>query len=187
MRVFGIDPGVATTGWGVVEDSGKIDKLTCIEHGVISTSKDNAHGDRLVELREDLRSVLEEFQPEYVGIEKLFFCKNAKTATVVGEARGVILLVTAEMKLPLMEFTPLQVKDAVSGNGKASKLQVQEMVQAILGLDELPRPDDAADGLAIAICCLHTLQNGYSTLDASKSLMKPAIVTSKQKMKRKNI
>ena len=123
-----------------------------MDYGVITTPKDMPHGERLLELRDDLAGIISEFSPDRVAVEQLFFCKNVKTALTVGEARGVILATIAEAKLPIEEYTPLQVKDAVCGSGNAPKLQVQQMVQSILGMEELPRPDDAADGLALAIC-----------------------------------
>jgi crossover junction endodeoxyribonuclease RuvC len=158
MFILGIDPGIALTGWGVIEkDESSRNGLKMVEYGVIQTLKGDDHNERLLELHDDLASVIEEFSPEYIAIEQLFFCKNLKTAITVGEARGVILLTVTEAGIPVREFTPLQIKDAVCGYGKAPKRQVQEMVKSILGLDEIPEPDDAADGLAVAICCASSL------------------------------
>ena len=159
MRILGIDPGVATTGWGVVEDSKAADNgLISIDYGVITTPKEMEQGDRLLELQDGMEEIIAEFAPEVVAVEQLFFCKNVKTALSVGEARGVILSVAARAEVPIEEYTPLQVKDAVCGSGNAPKQQVQQMVQSILNLDELPRPDDAADGLALAICAAGGMQ-----------------------------
>lgn len=158
MLVLGIDPGIALTGWGVIEkDELSQNGLKMIEYGVIETLKGNDHTDRLLELHTDLASVIKEFSPDRIGIEQLFFCNNQKTAITVGEARGVILLTVRQADIPVREFTPLQIKDAVCGYGNAPKRQVQEMVKSILELDEIPTPDDAADGLAVAICCASSL------------------------------
>lgn len=167
MRILGIDPGVATTGWGVIDEVRTgTNGVTMVEYGVIETSKVLAQQDRLLELRSDLLGIIEEFKPDYMGIELLYFCRNVTTAIKVGEARGVVLLAAAEHKVPIREFTPLQVKDAVCGYGKAPKRQVQEMVQSILELDDIPRPDDAADGLAVAIACSSSLATESSIKSA---------------------
>lgn len=159
MRIFGIDPGVATTGWGVIDSDMEKDHVSCVEYGVVRTVKQQNHSIRLRELHNDLMQLLSEFKPDAVAVEQLFFAKNLKTATSVGEARGVVLLAVEESEIPVYEFTPLQVKDAVCGYGRATKHQVQEMVMSFLGLAQLPSPDDAADGLAIALCCSHFLRN----------------------------
>lgn len=160
MIYLGIDPGVATTGWGVVEDSkGSLNGLSAVDHGVISTEVGQPVSSRLSEIYKGLRKILRKYKPAGVAIEQLFFCKNVKTAIRVGEARGVILLALSVPGLEIQEFTPLQVKDAVCGYGKADKKQVQRMVQSILGMDDLPRPDDAADGLALAICLASSMES----------------------------
>lgn len=153
--ILGIDPGIADTGFGVIrkELSGK---LTCIAYGSIKTKAKTDLPSRLEILNQQLDLILNKYQPDFVSIEELFFCKNVKTALVVGQARGVALLTIAKHKLLIYEFTPLQVKQAVSTYGKASKLQVQKMVKLLLNLKELPKPDDAADALAIAICASNT-------------------------------
>jgi crossover junction endodeoxyribonuclease RuvC len=151
MPIFlGIDPGIATTGYGVVESIGS--KLVHVGSGVILTSPKEALPDRLVRLSEELRQVILTYNPMSMAVEELFFSNNAKTAFVVGQARGVILLTGAQLGKGIMGYTPLQVKIAVCGYGKADKKQVQLMVQRLLHLPTLPKPDDLADALAIAIC-----------------------------------
>ena len=150
MKILGIDPGTATTGFGVVEkNSGK---LNAIDYGVISTSKKLPMHLRLNIIFQDLTELIKHHQPDVIAVEKLFFVKNITTGISVGQARGVVLLTAAQADLDLHEYTPLQVKQSVTGYGQAKKRQVQEMVQKILKLDVLPTPDDAADALAIAIC-----------------------------------
>lgn len=148
MVVLGLDPGVARLGYGVIASDGRRDR--CVAYGVIETEKGEL-GPRLLELRERLRVLLTEYRPDRVCVETLYFSKNVKTATAVGEARGVILLTCAEAGVPLIEVQPQAVKQAVAGYGAADKRQVMRMVQALLALPELPRPDDAADALAIAL------------------------------------
>lgn len=153
---LGIDPGIADTGFGLVRKEGA--KLTCIAYGSIKTKAHSPLEDRLVELRQSLLEIFDRFEPDMIGVEELFFCKNVTTALIVGQARGVVLLTAREKKVPMMEFTPLQVKQAVSTYGKADKKQVQRMVKMILNLKEIPKPDDAADALAIAICTSNSLK-----------------------------
>lgn len=153
MRVMGIDPGTATTGFGVIDVEG--DKLSYVDGGVITTLPSNEMPDRLLTIHLELNELLKELKPDLVSVELLFFATNVTTAISVGQARGVVLLATAAHKLPVAEFTPLQVKQAVTGYGKATKRQVQEMVQTLLKLKHLPRPDDAADALAVAIAAAH--------------------------------
>lgn len=148
--ILGIDPGIADTGFGVIENNGN--KFKSIAYGSIKTEAGCDLSDRLETLNGRLEEIIKKYKPDYAAIEQLFFCNNAKTALIVGQARGVALLTIKQNKLPVFEFTPLQVKQAVSAYGKASKLQVQRMVKLILNLSELPKPDDAADALAIAIC-----------------------------------
>ncbi len=149
MIIAGIDPGVATTGFGIIEKNGK--DLKCIDYGIISTDKKIAHGKRLAILEKGIARVIKQFKPEVMVVEKLFFFKNLKTAMPVSEARGVILLTATKKNIQIEEYTPLQVKMTICGYGRAEKKQVQRMVQEILKLKEIPRPDDAADALAIAI------------------------------------
>lgn len=148
--ILGIDPGIADTGFGVIKCEGN--KLVCLDYGTIKTSAKLDLADRLEILNCELDKIIKKYKPSLIGVEQLFFCKNVKTALIVGHARGVILLTAKQNKTPLCEFTPLQVKQAVSTYGKADKLQVQKMVKMLLSLKEIPKPDDAADALAIAIC-----------------------------------
>jgi len=157
MRILGIDPGIAITGWSVI-DFDKDGTPTPIDYGAIITEKGLEVGVRLLEIYSDLNHILEEFKPEYCGLETLLFYNNAKTAIVVGEARGVVLLCLQEHNIPVHEFTPLQVKSSISGYGKATKKQVQENVKMICKLDEIPKPDDVADAIAIAIACFDRLK-----------------------------
>ncbi|MFC1727741.1 crossover junction endodeoxyribonuclease RuvC [Patescibacteria group bacterium] len=148
MIVLGIDPGIALTGWGVVKKS---DSPELIKYGCIKTKAGLASEERLSKIFEQLEGVIKKFKPEVVAIEKLFFNTNAKTALSVGEARGVIKLCAVKNSIPITEFTPLQIKSSVVGYGRADKNQVQVMVKTLLGLDEVPRPDDAADAVAVAL------------------------------------
>jgi crossover junction endodeoxyribonuclease RuvC len=149
VRILGIDPGTAITGFGVIDKVG--DKLLFVDAGVIRTPKEDAMPARLVTLYDELTLLIAEFQPDQAGIELLFFARNVTTAITVGQARGVAVLAMEQAHLPVGEYTPLQIKQAVTSYGKADKAQVQQMVKTILGLRDIPRPDDAADGLAIAI------------------------------------
>lgn len=149
--ILGIDPGIADTGFGVIEKSANGD-LKCLAYGSIQTSSKLQLLERLDILNQELLKIIKEYKPDRASVEELYFCKNVKTALVVGQARGVILMTLNQSKLAVSEFTPLQVKQAVSTYGKASKLQVQKMVKLLLNLKELPKPDDAADALAVAIC-----------------------------------
>jgi crossover junction endodeoxyribonuclease RuvC len=149
MRVLGIDPGFDRNGFGVVDDNGG--KLVHIAHGVLQTSKDDSFMTRLRQVRDNVAGLIEQHKPDCVAVEKLFFQTNAKTAINVGMARGVVLLVIADAGIKLVEPTPNQVKQGTAGHGSADKKQVQEMVKRLLKLDAIPKPDDAADALAIAI------------------------------------
>jgi len=155
MLVIGIDPGTAITGYGLVQDNPD-GSLTSVDYGVIQTSQGLDMPQRLLELHRVLKEILLLHRPESGAVEKLFFQRNVRTALSVGQARGVALLALAEVDLPIAEYTPLEVKQAVAGYGGADKNQVQQMVRTLLGLDEVPRPDDAADALAVAICHLHS-------------------------------
>lgn len=149
--ILGIDPGIADTGYGVIEKDDK-GNIKCLNYGSIKTSAKLDVPNRLEIISMELNKIIKKYKPDLVAVEQLFFCNNAKTALVVGQARGVALLAIKQNNLPLIEFTPLQVKQAVSTYGKASKTQVQKMVKILLDLKNLPKPDDAADALAIAIC-----------------------------------
>ena len=150
MKILGIDPGTATTGFGLITKEGP--KLTKIDCGVISTSKDLDMPKRLSILFNDLQEIVKTHKPDVMSVEKLFFTNNITTAMAVSQARGIVLLVASQNNIPIAEYTPLQVKMSATGYGKATKKQVQEMVKKILKLNVIPKPDDAADALAIAIC-----------------------------------
>ncbi len=155
MLVIGIDPGTATTGYGLV----RIDMdgtLEVVDYGVIETSAKESMPDRLLELHRRLSELLLLHRPESSAVEKLFFARNVTNAISVGQARGVALLTLAQAGLSIAEYTPMEVKQAVAGYGGADKTQVQLMVRALLDLPELPKPDDAADALAVAICHAHS-------------------------------
>lgn len=152
---LGIDPGIATTGFGVVREE-RDGRLTALAHGVIETPKTEALPRRLHMLQRQLDELIRQWHPDEAAVEELFFATNAKTAMVVGQARGVILLTLYNAGLEASEYTPLQVKQAVSGYGQADKKQMQEMVRMLLALPKIPKPDDAADALAIAITHLHS-------------------------------
>lgn len=156
MIVVGIDPGVATTGYGVVRDTR--DGIEWVDYGIITTPPDMALAQRLLVLHQELQKIIQLHRPESSAVEKLFFQKNVTTAIAVGQARGVALLTLAENRIEVSEYTPLEVKQAVAGYGSADKKQVQYMVKAILNMEKIPSPDDAADALAIAICHLHSIR-----------------------------
>jgi crossover junction endodeoxyribonuclease RuvC len=158
FRVLGIDPGLATTGYGVIEKKGM--NMTALTHGVIRTAGADAHDlpKRLVVIYDAISLLIDTYRPDQVAMEHLFFSKNRTSGIFVSEARGVIALAIAQGRVPLYEYTPNQVKQAVTGSGKADKKQVQTMIQRILGLPEPPRPDDAADGLSLALCHLNTMR-----------------------------
>jgi len=149
MRVLGIDPGIARCGWAVVEETKG--KLITLAYDCFETESKEETSKRLQKIHEEIRRLIKKYSPEEVAVEELFFNTNAKTAFVVGQARGVILLATAEEKLKNFTYTPLQVKIAVSGYGRAEKSQVGQMVKTILGLKEIPKPDDITDALAVAL------------------------------------
>lgn len=155
--ILGIDPGIADTGFGVISSASG--KLNCLDYGSIKTSSKIELSERLEILSGELNKIICQYKPNLIAVEQLFFCKNVKTALVVGHARGVILLNSRINRVPTREYTPLQVKQAVSSYGQAGKLQVQKMVKMLLNLKELPKPDDAADALAIAICAANTGHN----------------------------
>jgi crossover junction endodeoxyribonuclease RuvC len=154
LRVLGIDPGTAITGYGVIEGEG--DNLALVTYGAITTSPQQPRPERLQQIYRQLQALIVEWQPESAAVEELFFSKNARTALAVGHARGVALLALTDAGLPIQEYKPAEVKQAVAGYGGAPKEQIQGMVQLLLNLDEIPRPDDAADALAVAICHFHS-------------------------------
>jgi len=152
--ILGIDPGIADTGYGLICDDGG--KISCLAYGSIKTSSKDELIDRLDSLHSKLSVIIKKYKPEVAAVEELFFSKNVKTALTVGQARGVILLALSQNKLKFLEFKPSQVKQMVACYGGANKEQVQKMVQRILHLKEIPKPDDAADALAIAMCALNS-------------------------------
>jgi crossover junction endodeoxyribonuclease RuvC len=149
MRILGLDPGIGRTGWGIIEVQSS--KLKVQSFGCIETSKDLLTEKRLQELYEKVTVILKEEKPDAFAIEELFFNTNVTTAMIVGQARGVVLLAAVQQGVPISIYTPLQVKIAVTGYGRAEKRQVGQMVKTILGLEAIPKPDDTADALAIAI------------------------------------
>jgi len=159
MTILGIDPGTAIIGYGVIEESKiKSQKLKMIDYGCITTTPNFSTAERLAKLHLELEALIKKHKPDIVAVEDIFFFKNLKTAIKVSQARGVILLTIAEAKIKIAEYTPLQIKQAVACYGRADKNQVQKMVKVLLGLKEIPKPDDAADALAIAICCANSLK-----------------------------
>jgi len=157
MRIIGIDPGYAILGWGVIEYAASRYRL--LDCGAVKTDKGTEWPERLKAVYAGLVVIIEQYRPEICAIEELFFNSNQKTAIKVGEARGAAVLACANAGLPVFEYTPLQVKQALTGYGRADKHQMQEMVRQILGLEQPPKPDDAADAVAIAIC--HANSSGY--------------------------
>ncbi len=158
--VIGIDPGTAITGYGIIREL-EGGELEWLNHGVITTPSDWDEPRRLLHIYQALRGVIEENKPDCCAVEKLFFQKNVRTAFSVGQGRGAALIAAAEAELIVGEYTPLEIKLAVVGYGNADKKQVQQMVKVILELEDLPRPDDAADALAVAICYLHSTRKAY--------------------------
>lgn len=154
IRVLGLDPGLADTGYGVIEaGNGHVRHLT---HGTIVTASSSTTGARLAEIRQAVVAIIEEFRPMQAGIESLYFAKNISSALPVAQARGVLLLTLHEHAVPAFEFAPQQIKAAITGSGRADKQQVQELVRMLLGLADNPKPNHAADALAAAICCFHS-------------------------------
>ncbi|MBA2489041.1 MAG: crossover junction endodeoxyribonuclease RuvC [Chloroflexi bacterium] len=156
MKVLGIDPGTARTGYGIVSREGG--RLTMIDYGCLETSSTLSAPARLLAIHQAVCQLLDLHRPSLVGVERLFFNRNVQTAFAVGQAKGVVLLAAAQHEVPVLEYGPHEVKVAVTGHGRAEKVQVQRMVQTLLGLAEIPRPDDAADALAVAICLAHGLR-----------------------------
>lgn len=156
MIILGIDPGIAIVGWGVIDYGGIGTKPRTIDYGAITTPATMRTEDRLLAVYEELSSIIKTYKPEAAAIEELFFNTNQKTGIIVAEARGVLILACRENGIPIYEYTPLQIKDAVTGYGRADKHQIIQMVTMFLGLKEPPKPDDTADALAVAICHAHT-------------------------------
>jgi crossover junction endodeoxyribonuclease RuvC len=165
MRILGIDPGTATTGFGVVEEDSQ-GQLISVGYGTIITPPDMAVEKRLLSIYEQLREIILLYKPQAAAVEKLFFYKNVTTAMAVGQARGVVVLCFAQAGLPIGEYTPLEVKQAVTGYGNADKKQIQQMVKVLLNLEAIPKPDDAADALAVAIC--HHNSSRYAQMEVEQ-------------------
>jgi len=157
MRILGIDPGTATVGYGIIQETDE--KFSVISYGCITTSKDQPLELRLKEIAFDLQIIVNKFKPDFGAVEDLFFSKNVKTAISVAQARGVILQKLSELNIPLASYNPMQIKQALCSDGKAKKDQIQRMVQMLLELEQIPHPDDAADALAIALTHGHCLNN----------------------------
>ena len=169
MVILGIDPGVATIGFGVVR--AERGKNTLLQYGVITTPPGIPLSQRLVQISEDMEQLIHQFEPDEMAVEELFFSKNITTGIAVAHGRGVILLAAEKLGVPVFEYTPMQVKQAVVGYGAAQKRQVMLMTQRLLGMKEVPKPDDAADALAIAIChsrSATSLMNTERVFDARK-------------------
>lgn len=156
MLIFGIDPGLAISGYGVLNYVGN--KFEVVEYGAVITESCEEFPKRLKKIYDSYTELFELYKPEAVAIEELFYNKNVKTAIAIAQARGVHLLAAENKNIPLYEYTPLQIKQGIVGYGRAEKRQVQEMVKIILKLDKIPQPDDVADGLAAAICHAHSLK-----------------------------
>ncbi len=150
MIILGIDPGTATTGYGIIKTASK--KVSLVDFGCVKTAAGEEMPKRLLKLRKELKKLIKEFEPKIMVIERLFFNTNAKTAMTVGQARGVVMLVGAEHKLPVLEYTALQAKKELTGYGRADKVEVEKAVKRCLNIRRKIKPDDAADALAIAIC-----------------------------------
>ncbi len=157
MLVIGVDPGTATTGYGLIRED-EAGNLTLVDFGVIQTPTKSPMPQRLLQIYRRLKEIALLHRPDSGAVEKLFFQRNVRTAISVGQGRGVALLALAEADVLIAEYTPLEIKQAVVGYGGADKNQVQQMVRVLLNLDEIPRPDDAADALAVAICHLHSFR-----------------------------
>jgi len=154
MRVLGIDPGFALVGFGVVDEMGG--RMQAVDYGVISTPKEHKFAVRLETIYDAMTALIKKYKPDAIAIEELFFFRNQTTIIPVAEARGIIVLCGKQNNVPMYEYTPLQIKQALTGNGRAEKKQIQFMVKNILGLDKVPKPDDAADAVAVAITYLQT-------------------------------
>jgi len=153
VLVLGVDPGTAITGYALVRQE---EELDLVDYGAIMTPAGTPLPDRLLVIHTTLTTLIERYRPEAVAVEELFFSKNVRTAMSVGQARGVVLLAAAQAILPVYEYKPAEVKQAVAGYGNAPKEQMQEMVRLLLNLDRVPEPDDAADAVAVAVCHLHS-------------------------------
>lgn len=160
MRILGIDPGYAIVGWGVIDSNGI--KHSVVSYGAITTTPDSSFSKRLETIYSDIEYLIEKYKPDALAIEKLYFNTNSTTAIDVAQARGVIVLAAEKAGLSFGEYTPLQVKQSVTGYGRAEKHQVMEMIKSLLHLNSIPKPDDTADALALAVCHAHYSGSSYS-------------------------
>lgn len=167
MVVLGIDPGFARMGWGIIQKQ-TANQIKLIKYGCIETKASTPTAQRLQQIFAHTIKIAQKYKPHSAAIEDLFFNTNAKTAIKVGEARGAILIALIKQKLPLHHYTPLQVKNAITGYGRADKTQIQKMVKTLLKLDHIPKPDDAADALAVALTHCFTVKNPKSTIKKQK-------------------
>ena len=154
MRILGIDPGYAITGYSIIDYQGN--KFKLIDSGAVTTKAGVSLPLRLTKIYDDLSMIIDEYKPDAISVEELFFNNNVKTAINVAQARGVVLVVGCQKQIPTYEYTPLQIKQAVAGYGRADKIQVQKMVKAILNVEKLPKLDDTTDSMAAAICHAHS-------------------------------
>ena len=154
MRILGIDPGYAITGYSIIDYQGN--KFKLVDSGAITTNAKESFPLRLTKIYDDLNLIIDEFKPDAISVEELFFNNNAKTAINVAQARGVVLIVGCKRNIPTFEYTPLQIKQAVTGYGRADKIQVQRMVKTILNVEKLPKLDDTTDSMVAAICHAHS-------------------------------
>jgi len=156
IRILGIDPGLAHTGWGII--GAEKQRLIHLAHGTIKTDKSQSHSERVFMVYSEICRLISDIPPDIVGIETLYFAKNRRSAIPVAEARGAVLVAAAQHGIECIGYTPLEIKQALTGNGRAEKKQVQEMVRIMLGMEDLPSPNHAADALAAAICTYHMHQ-----------------------------
>lgn len=162
MRILGIDPGYAIVGFGVIEYERRT--FSVVDYGAVTTDADTEFNTRLKEIYDDVCFIMDRYKPECMAIERLYFTTNQKTAIAVAEARGIVLLAARQRDIAIYEYTPLQVKNSITGYGKAVKKQVQELTKNILKLPEIPKPDDTADALAIAVCHAHSYNSRLSSI-----------------------
>lgn len=182
MRILGIDPGTAIVGYSILDF--EKNRFTLVKYGCIYTDKILLMEDRLLQIFNELESIIKEFSPQYMSVEELFFFKNNKTVISVGQARGVIILAGKKNNLQISSYTPLQVKMGITGYGKADKKQVQLMVQKLLKLDEIPTPDDAADAIAVAITHANSLTNSqFSSIPITKNKIEKTVKTNRMTAK----
>lgn len=162
MRILGIDPGFAIVGFGIIDYSGN--HFSVVDYGSIETKAGTPFDRRLLTIHTELAGLINQYSPDVMSIEELFFNTNAKTAINVGQARGVLVLAAAQKGIPIFEYTPLQVKQATVGYGRADKNQVQQMVKTLLALESIPKPDDVADALSVAVCHAHSCRGDGGVL-----------------------